>query len=79
MDLVKQFLAGSDPSEILMMWPEPDCSQGVIRAKMKSLMEDFSQSKNLVVEVVASPFFSLSLCPGLVKVALEGNSLVLFS
>lgn len=78
MDLIKQFLAGSDPSEILLQWPEPDTSQAVLKAKAQLYLQDFSKSKSQILSLLTNPSFSLTLTPTLIKQSLESNALVRF-
>lgn len=78
MDLIKQFLAGSDPSELILQWPEPDTSQAVLKAKAQLYLQDLLKNKPQIVSLIASPSFSLTLAPTLIRQALESNALVGF-
>ena len=78
MDLIKQLLAGNDPSEILLKWPEPETSQAILKAKAQLYFQDFSKNKSLILSLLMNPSFSLTLTPTLIKQSLESNSLVSF-
>ena len=78
MDLIKQFLAGSDSSELILQWSEPDTSQAVLKAKVQLYLQELSKNKPQIVSLLASPSFSLTLAPTLISQALESNALVGF-
>ena len=49
MDLIKQFIAGSDSSELILQWSEPDTSQAVLKTKVQLYLQELSKNKTQIV------------------------------